>query len=60
MAAKPRKKTSTRRITVKRTMTEITCEWCGDAFWAVRSDARFCSDKCRIYAHRQRQRKGNR
>lgn len=31
-----------------------TCNTCDQAFTAARSDARFCSPKCRTAAHRQR------
>ena len=31
---------------------EVTCEWCGDPFLQTRSDARFCSGRCRVAAHR--------
>jgi hypothetical protein len=30
----------------------IQCQDCGDTFTAKRSDARFCSVKCRVKAHR--------
>ena len=30
----------------------LTCATCGDEFDARRSTARFCSDKCRVRAHR--------
>lgn len=33
---------------------ECRCEWCTASFWAVRSDARFCSARCRSAAHRKR------
>lgn len=29
-----------------------TCEWCGIGIITTRADARFCSSKCRVYAHR--------
>ena len=33
--------------------TEMTCEWCGEAFTTTRPDkGRFCSDRCRVAAHR--------
>jgi uncharacterized OB-fold protein len=32
------------------------CEHCGELFTPARSDARFCSDGCRIKAHREKQR----
>lgn len=28
------------------------CEWCGTGIITARTDARFCSSKCRIYSHR--------
>lgn len=33
---------------------ETTCNGCGNTFNAQRSDARYCSPKCRTAAHRQR------
>jgi len=35
-----------------------SCAICGAEFAAVRSTARYCSDKCRLTAARQRRRKG--
>jgi predicted nucleic acid-binding Zn ribbon protein len=31
---------------------EIQCAQCGETFDAVRSDARYCSDLCRVNSHR--------
>jgi hypothetical protein len=31
------------------------CERCGEPFTPTRSDARFCSGRCRVAAHRQRE-----
>ena len=28
------------------------CEWCGISIVTSRADARYCSSKCRVYAHR--------
>jgi len=28
------------------------CEWCGSLFAASRADARYCSTRCRVAAHR--------
>ena len=33
---------------------EINCQHCGKAFTAQRSTARYCSDSCRVQAHRAR------
>ena len=33
---------------------EINCQHCGKAFTAQRSTARYCSDSCRVQAHRVR------
>lgn len=33
---------------------ELTCDRCGRAFTAKRSDARFCSGRCRTDAYRDR------
>ena len=35
---------------------EMKCEICGAAFPAKRRDARFCSDRCKQQAHRNRRR----
>jgi hypothetical protein len=32
------------------------CEFCGEGFVPGRSDARYCGDRCRKAAHRQRRR----
>jgi primase-polymerase (primpol)-like protein len=29
-----------------------TCEYCGERMLLARADAKFCSSKCRVYAHR--------
>jgi predicted nucleic acid-binding Zn ribbon protein len=34
-------------------ITPTTCDSCGQPFTPTRSDARFCSDPCRVRAHRQ-------
>ena len=34
-------------------MNKLTCEHCGEHFIAVRRDARFCTNKCRLKAKRQ-------
>jgi len=34
---------------------ERHCDRCGDPFVPTRSDARFCSDRCRVAAHRRKQ-----
>ena len=33
-----------------------TCEHCGELFHPKRSTARYCCDKCRVCAHREKQR----
>jgi hypothetical protein len=33
---------------------ELECQVCGESFTAKRSDARYCSARCRMRAHRQR------
>jgi hypothetical protein len=42
------------RVAVK---VDKTCEHCGASFEPQRSTARFCSDKCRVYASRSRDNK---
>ena len=32
---------------------KLTCGYCGKTFKAVRSDAKHCSPKCRVAAHRK-------
>jgi hypothetical protein len=61
---KARKKiahTRTVTVKVKRKVTTYTydaeCEWCGEPFEARRSTARFCSDRCRMGAHRDEKRR---
>lgn len=36
----------------KRIGWRIVCEACGDTFPAVRRDARYCSNACKLRAHR--------
>ena len=36
----------------ERTLHRTKCEQCGETFKAVRADARFCSVRCRVAAHR--------
>ena len=36
------------------------CEGCGKSFLAKRSDARYCSDGCRVNAWKRRQRQARR
>jgi len=54
MAAKkkvPRKKTVARKST--RTLYEVTCDWCGELFWAAHpTRAKYCSPRCKMAAHR--------
>src|SRR5450756_2273212 len=44
-----------RRLSARRQISEHRCLWCGEAFQA-RSAARYCSQRCRSAAWKQRQR----
>lgn len=55
--------TGPRPITETRTVEvvigwEITCQRCQQRFQAKRRDALYCSDRCRMAAHREAQGRG--
>jgi predicted nucleic acid-binding Zn ribbon protein len=49
-----------RRAEQKGIELERTCDVCGDSIGGLRSDARFCSTRCRVTAHRYLSRHGRR
>jgi hypothetical protein len=47
-----RRRSAARREQVWVPPSPVVCERCGEKFEARRSDARFCSTRCRVAAHR--------
>ena len=44
---------------MKKTITWITCAWCGNTVPKERDTAKFCSDKCRTASNRQERREAS-